>query len=186
MNKIKITKEEILDKALFMAKQNGLEKLNIRSLAKKCGVSVGCIYYYFNNKNDLIIEVVTKFWNEIFIPISTLNYEASDFIEFIKNVYSVLFVKLGENNLYANSHMNMFNQTNVDIGRINMENYKDRVLKFIIKIMKYDNKINDEAWSSNFSKHEFVDFIFTNVFLSLDKKEKNIDYLCKIVEKIIY
>lgn len=186
MNRIKITKIQILDNALDLAKDNGLEKISIRKLAEKCGVSVGCIYYYFEDKNELIVELIRKFWDEIFSPISKTDKKNKNFIDFLINTYNVLLVQLSKNNLYSNSHMNMFSKSNIDLGRFNMENYKDSVIKIFINALDEDNSINNNIWCEDFSKYDLADFIFANIFISLDKKEENIDFFCYVLEKIIY
>lgn len=61
MPKIKYTKEIILDKAIELAKENGIEKLNVRLIASELGCSVAPIYTAYQNFENLLTEVETYF-----------------------------------------------------------------------------------------------------------------------------
>lgn len=43
---------------------DGYTGLSLRSLAKECGVAVGTIYNYFDNKNTLVANVILVDWAE--------------------------------------------------------------------------------------------------------------------------
>lgn len=55
MNKIVTSKENILKASREIASKDGLQSINMRNVAKHCGVAVGSIYNYFPSKADLII-----------------------------------------------------------------------------------------------------------------------------------
>lgn len=44
----------------------GLQAINIRTVARRCNVSVGSIYYYFSGKNELALETIESVWMDIF------------------------------------------------------------------------------------------------------------------------
>ena len=44
MNTIKTSKEVVLEASRAMAAEKGLSSVNIRALAKRCGVAVGSVY----------------------------------------------------------------------------------------------------------------------------------------------
>ena len=56
----KFQREEIIDVAYEIVKENGIDSLNARSLAKKLGGSVQLIYHNFTDMNELIEEVKEK------------------------------------------------------------------------------------------------------------------------------
>jgi AcrR family transcriptional regulator len=51
--KIKITQEDIINAAIFMVREKGIEKLNARDLAKKIGCSVHPIFRAYNSMEEL-------------------------------------------------------------------------------------------------------------------------------------
>ena len=58
--KIKIEKEELLEAAFQLVKENGIEKLNARDLAKKCNCSVHPIFRTFQSMEGLKEAVYKK------------------------------------------------------------------------------------------------------------------------------
>ena len=66
MNPMATSKENILQISRNLIQQNGWAGVNIRSVAAACGVSVGCIYNYFESKTDLLSATVESIWNDIF------------------------------------------------------------------------------------------------------------------------
>ena len=66
MNTIKTSKEIMLETSRAMAAEKGLSSVNIRALAKRCGVAVGSVYNYFPSKAALLAETVAGVWADIF------------------------------------------------------------------------------------------------------------------------
>ncbi|WP_427180757.1 TetR/AcrR family transcriptional regulator [Paenibacillus sp. TC-CSREp1] len=58
MDKNNETKETILQTALEMIKQEGFEKITIRSIAQRSNTNVSLVNYYFGSKDKLISEVI--------------------------------------------------------------------------------------------------------------------------------
>lgn len=65
MNKTVTSKEDILSVSRELAAEKGIQEINMRSVAARCGVAVGSVYNYFSSKNDLMIAVIDSIWNEI-------------------------------------------------------------------------------------------------------------------------
>lgn len=59
-SKIKISKEDILKAALQIARKEGIDKANVREIAKKLNCSVQPIYYQFKNMENLKIELIKE------------------------------------------------------------------------------------------------------------------------------
>lgn len=62
-----VTKQDILDAALRIVERNGVEALNMRSLAKECNCSTQPIYYSFSGMDELKIEVEKKLTEEFYL-----------------------------------------------------------------------------------------------------------------------
>ncbi len=57
---VKIQKEDILNAAFEIVRKQGIEKLNVREIAKKINCSVQPIYYQFKNFEELQKELYVK------------------------------------------------------------------------------------------------------------------------------
>lgn len=64
MNKSVTSREALLCAAKDIAYGQGLDQVNIRAVAARCGVAVGSIYNYFPTKSDLIAAVIEDFWRQ--------------------------------------------------------------------------------------------------------------------------
>ena len=47
--------------------KDGYENLSIRNVAKKCDISVGTIYNYYPTKKELVMDLMSGYWDEYFI-----------------------------------------------------------------------------------------------------------------------
>ena len=57
-NKIKVTKEDILNCALTITKKTGIGNVNARIIAKELNCSIQPIYYYFETMDNLRKQIV--------------------------------------------------------------------------------------------------------------------------------
>ncbi|MBS4539439.1 TetR/AcrR family transcriptional regulator [Clostridium sp. D2Q-11] len=55
-------KQLILSKAKEILYNQGYHKLSMRALSKACNIALGTIYNYYPTKKDLIIEMMTDYW----------------------------------------------------------------------------------------------------------------------------
>ncbi|HBT65503.1 MAG TPA: TetR/AcrR family transcriptional regulator, partial [Ruminococcaceae bacterium] len=65
MNKSITSQEAILCVGKKIVLEKGMQGLNIRDVARRCGVSVGSIYNYFPTKSDLMVATIESVWKEI-------------------------------------------------------------------------------------------------------------------------
>lgn len=57
ISKSERTKNFFLEQALILFQKNGYESVTMRDLAKACDSSLGSFYYYFKNKEEIILEL---------------------------------------------------------------------------------------------------------------------------------
>jgi AcrR family transcriptional regulator len=68
--RVPLTRELVLQTALRIADQGGLESLSMRKLGQELGVEAMAIYYHFANKDELLDGIVDLVWAEIEVPIA--------------------------------------------------------------------------------------------------------------------
>ena len=56
-------RSRILQSARRQLAEGGYPSLSLRGVAKDCGIALGTTYHYFQNKQDLAIEVLREDWN---------------------------------------------------------------------------------------------------------------------------
>jgi len=67
-----MNKEEILLKCKEYLLEKGFENMDIRSLTKHCGLSIGTFYNLFKSKENLFCEIFLNDWNETLRKIEVL------------------------------------------------------------------------------------------------------------------
>lgn len=67
-----MNKEEILLKCKEYLLEKGFENMDIRSLTKHCGLSIGTFYNLFKSKENLFCEIFLNDWNETLKKIEDL------------------------------------------------------------------------------------------------------------------
>lgn len=92
-------KQKILDSAKTIFATSGYEGLSMRNLAKDCGVNLSNIYYYFNDKDELLEYLFNRLSKDLGIkravlPIQkTANQSLKDRINFqFENIEDVIFI----------------------------------------------------------------------------------------------
>ena len=66
MNTAVTSREAILTVCREMVSRQGLDSLNMRSVARACQVALGSLYNYFPSKDDLLLATVESVWQDIF------------------------------------------------------------------------------------------------------------------------
>ncbi len=54
------TRNKILKTAIDMMGKKGFDNITIKGISKSAGVSVGSFYYYFNSKDDILLDIFHK------------------------------------------------------------------------------------------------------------------------------
>ena len=88
----KSTREKIVDGAYELFAENGYYNTNTAKIAKQAGVSTGIVYGYFHDKRDLLLEVMDRYINEVYLPIGQLIDSFSPeqrFDELVSNIVQV-------------------------------------------------------------------------------------------------
>lgn len=107
MPKIKTSKEEVLKKVIPVLRSRGVQNSSMSALSKACGIQKSHFYYYFNNKEELIREVlatVHSYFNYNFFRIIENNsISISDKILKMKLLMNKLFSISGGGCIMANT-----------------------------------------------------------------------------------
>lgn len=186
MNKADISKEKIVEISLTMLKNNNAIELNMRDVAKGCGVSVGSIYNYFPTKADLILAVIEGVWKKIFDGdiIKIEGYES--FTKYIEEMYHRVYNSQMEYHNFFAMHRDMMGINSKLQGRSNMKMYIQRIKCDMLEKLNTDTEISNEIWTGEFTKEKFINFIFQNISSLLAKKQEHCSFFIKVLDKILY
>jgi AcrR family transcriptional regulator len=185
MNRTIASREAILSAGKEIIMQSGIQGLNMRDVANKCGLSVGTVYNYFPSKSDLVFTTIESVWTDIMHDSQDCNPQNN----FAENVSSLF------NNIQKGSKMypSFFSTHSISVatldkskGREVMNRYFAHIKKGLLESLNHDQGIRKDAFSNQFTKPDFVDFVFSNVIILLAEEAKSCDFLLEIVNRTIY
>lgn len=146
-------KQEILETALGLFEEKGIQKTSMNDIAETMGVAKGLIYYYFRSKEELVEAVVKSFSEGVEKEIKTLlSMEGLSFHRRLGQVVKVFFLSIQEHPALMNitpknpglfelvktslselalRHAKVLLQKGVEEGYLNLQ-YPDYMLKILI------------------------------------------------------
>lgn len=185
MNRVATSKEELLKASLKLASEKGLRALNIRSIAKECGVSVGCVYGYFPSKAELVSAAVARIWEGIF-HMTEGRRRTDDFRECVRWVFGCIRSGCAEYPAFFSQHPSAFDEPEKSEGRRVMEQYLGHIKDALLFALENDRLVKKDSFSGDFTQEKFVDFVFENLLSLGTRRAGSCDFLVTLTEKLIY
>jgi AcrR family transcriptional regulator len=75
--RVPLSRERVLDAAIKLADQGGLESLSMRKLGQELGVEAMAVYYHFANKDEVIDGIVDIVFSQIDLPASGADWKTA-------------------------------------------------------------------------------------------------------------
>ena len=185
MNKTLTSREAILFAGKEIIVQSGMQGLNMRDVAHKCGVSVGSVYNYFPSKSDLIIATIESVWTEIMHD-SKSCVSQHNFAESVLSLFNRVQKGCEKYPSFFSVHSISVANLDKDKGREVMNRYFAHIKNGLLESLHRDQGVRKNAFSKQFTESDFVDFVFSNIITLLAKETKSCDFLLEIVKRSIY
>jgi AcrR family transcriptional regulator len=77
LRRVPLSRERVLDAAIKLADQGGLESLSMRKLGQELGVEAMAVYYHFANKDEVIDGIVDIVFSQIDLPASGTDWKSA-------------------------------------------------------------------------------------------------------------
>lgn len=185
MNTIVTSQEEILSACRDIIAKNGLPALNMRAVAKECGVSVGAVYYYFPSKSDLVAAAIQDMWQWIFRMEETDRSQIG-FSAYAEWIFRRVRYGMERYPNFLTAHSMSFADTDRGKARSVMEQYFRQMKKGLLDALNADNSVRDHAFGPGFTREQFVDFVFSNLLSCLVGQEESCQVLLEVIKRAIY
>jgi AcrR family transcriptional regulator len=72
-----LTRERVLEAAIKLADQGGIEALSMRKLGQELGVEAMAVYYHFANKDEVLDGIIDLVFGEIDLPVAGDDWRAA-------------------------------------------------------------------------------------------------------------
>lgn len=179
------SKESILKVAREIVSKEGLKALNIRKIAKECDIAIGSVYYYFPSKDELLIEVIENVWEDIF-RIDEMDYEEISFVDFIEKIFNHTEEGIEKYPNFFSIHSVAFKAQNTNKAKGSMRKFIDKFKDNLLISIENDEDINQNAFNSDFTKEQLIEFILTGLMSIVLQKNYDTKTLVYMIKKTIY
>ena len=170
MNPMATSKENILQISRKLIQQNGWAGVNIRSVAAACGVSVGCIYNYFESKTDLLSATVESIWNDIFHhPEDEAVFQ--DTLSCVRWMYKQLEYGCQRYPGFFTHHALGFVQQDTADGKQQMQRAWQHILDALCTVLRNDTRIRADAFTAEFTVEKFAEMLFSLMLSALVRQD---------------
>ena len=185
MNPMATSKENILQISRKLIQQNGWAGVNIRSVAAACGVSVGCIYNYFESKTDLLSATVESIWNDIFHhPEDEAVFQ--DTLSCVRWMYKQLEYGCQRYPGFFTHHALGFVQQDTADGKQQMQRAWQHILDALCTVLRNDARIRANAFTEEFTVEKFAEILFSLMLSALVRQDFDPSTVLEIVRRAVY
>lgn len=174
-------RETLLKCAREIAETQGFDVLNIRVIARLAGISIGTVYNYFSDKDDILLALTEENWKKTLIEMQEV-ITSDSFYAQLEEMYSFL-----SNHIYNSAGILMQSLVNVkDMARNRMQSMQDILKEDIIKRITFDPDVSLNLWNEKFTKEQYAHFIIMNMMIHLQMRASDFDFFIEIVKRTIY
>ena len=82
-------KKKIIEQAILLFGKKGYAATSIRDISQALDVSIATLYYYFNNKEDLLFTIIDEIGHDLLSVLEKVRHEAEDPLEGLRNMLSI-------------------------------------------------------------------------------------------------
>lgn len=182
----RISGEQILAAAKKIARERGLQQVNIRNVARESGISVGSIYNYYETKWALVFEVVQDYWQGVLEEVRLSELPRENFCVFFAAFYQLLWENFLEFITGWVSVMSSFHEEEKHLGRQKEAEIFDEVKALLTQVLAEDKNIDPRLWEETFRLEEMVEFILSNLLNLLRQRQRNCDFFIQVLRKLLY
>lgn len=186
MNHTATSKDELIKAAKEIITAQGAEQLNIRLLAKNCGVAVGSVYNYFPTKAALSIAVVGDFWAAAFHGNTCMTDADGSFPRLVERIYHTADSRLGDNRSFFTVHPAIIGDKDRASGKAAMEACFVHIKQALLYTLRADKRVKQGLWTAEFTEEAFVGFIFSNILALLSSSADDCACLVQVIERVLY
>lgn len=162
LNKVVTSKEAILSQCRNLVMDQGIEALNMRSVAAACGVALGSIYNYFPSKSDLIRAAVEDVWMDIFHMCGE-PFTFTSFTQCLKWLFDSIRAGCEKYPGFFTLHSVSFAADDKKKGRQMMEEYFGHIKASLRNVLDHDPQVRPDAFTGALKETDFIDMMFTLV-----------------------
>ena len=160
-------RDTLLSLARSIADTDGIDAVNIRTIAQRAGIATGTMYNYFSNKDEILLALTEEYWMQALVEMRTA-ITADSFCQQLEEIF--VFGGLES------------------VGQTRMISMQSVLETSLIQLMEQDSEIREDIWNEQFTKPQFARFVMGNMTMLLKAKASMTDlcFFITIIKTIIY
>lgn len=174
-------RQRLLNTARALAEEEGIDKLNIRSIAKKAGVASGTVYNYFSGKEEILLILTKEYWKQTLIEMDAA-ITTESFCEALLEMILYLKERIRQS---AGAWMNHLGGVR-PAGQESMASAQEELKQMLLRRMERDSNIWNDIWDDSFTKEQFSEFIRMNLMELLKTEGSQTEFFIRVIQRMIY
>lgn len=174
-------RQKLLNTARALAEEEGIDKLNIRSIAKKAGVASGTVYNYFSGKDEILLILTKEYWKQTLLEMDAA-ITAQSFCEALLEMILYLKERIRRS---AGTWMNHLGGVRL-AGQESMASAQEELKQMLLRRMEQDPNIWNDIWDDSFTKEQFSEFIRMNLMELLKTEGSQTEFFIRVIQRMIY
>lgn len=171
----------LLETARALADEQGIEKLNIRSIANRAGVSGGTVYNYFSGKDEILLALTKQYWKQALYKMDAA-VTADSFCEALLQMYHYLRHEIRQSAGALMSSLGGVQRA----GKESMASAQQQLKEMLIRRMEQDTGIRNGIWDDSITKERFAEFIRMNFMELLKAEDAQMEFFVVVIRRILY
>ncbi len=176
-------RDTVLKVARSIADTDGIDAVNIRTIAQRAGIATGTMYNYFSNKDEILLALTEEYWMQTLLEMRTV-ITADSFCGQLEEIFIFLRERIDQS---AGKLMNSLGGLEA-LGQTRMASMQGVLEAALLQCMEQDAKIRGDIWNEQFSKQQFARFVMGNMTMLLKAKAPMPDlyFFISIVKRTLY
>lgn len=184
MNPPNTSREEIMRVSRKIVSERGLPALNMRALAKECGIALGTLYNYYSDKDELVVAAIESVWQDI------LEKSAPDsgvrFSQYITQTYAHIIEKLKDYPDFLAAHSISVAGSVKGKARGMMERFFGKIRSELHEVLMNDKNVDRSIFSETFREENLIGHILDTITISIINGKPDCATLTEILDRLLY
>lgn len=184
MNPPNTSREEIMRVSRKIVSEKGLPALNMRALAKECGIALGTLYNYYSDKDELVVAAIESVWQDI------LEKSAPDsgvrFSQYVTQTYAHIIERLKDYPDFLAAHSISVAGSAKGKARGMMERYFGKIRGELHAALREDKNVDRSIFSETFREEDLIEHILDTIPISIINGKPDCATLTEILDRLLY
>lgn len=184
MNPPNTSREEIMRVSRKIVSEKGLPALNMRALAKECGIALGTLYNYYSDKDELVVAAIESVWQDILEKSSPDS--GVSFSQYVTHIYARILSGLKYYPDFFAAHSISVAGSAKGKARGMMERCFGKIRSELHEALREDKNVDRSIFSETFREEDLIEHILDTITISIINGKPDCATLTEILDRLLY